>query len=247
MAVRLAGVSATSVDRVPALFQPGLSVTGFAWWLWVVVGVGLLLAWLGLARRLLRAIPGRGRWRSIARFAAENGWSYTRRDWLDVGLGAPFVLGESTACTNIVTGAVDGQPFTAFEYAHEIQAFVIDLAGDLPFLEVRPRTILDEATPQRTPVDLESEEFNRRFRVIADDPRYATAVLHPQLMAALLPAPELSWRILGSKLVGWRDGTLDVALIHPAVATLRAIQEAIPTFVWNDHATPSEPDRPGSP
>ena len=228
------------MDRLSALVQVALSVAGLAWWLWAVVGVGLLLAWLGLARRLLRAIPRSRRSRSIARFAAENGWHYTRRDWLDVGPGAPFAPGETTPCTNIVIGAVGGQPFTAFEYAHEVQAFVIDLAGDLPFLEVRPRTMVDEATPQRTPVELESEEFNRRYRVIADDPRYATAVLHPQLMARLLPGPELSWRILGRKLAGWQGGTLDVALIEPAVATLHTIKEAIPSFVWDDYATPSD-------
>jgi hypothetical protein len=227
-------------DRWSALVQSGLSVSRYAWWLWAVVGVGLLLAWLGLARRLLRAIPRSRRSRSVARFAAEHGWRYTRRDWLDVGPGAPFAPGETTPCTNIVVGEVGSQPFTAFEYAHEVQAFVIDLAGDLPFLEVRPRTMVDEATPQRTPVDLESEEFNRRFRVIADDARYATAVLSPQLMTRLLPGPELSWRILGRKLVGWQRGTLDVALIEPAVATLHTIKEAIPSFVWDDFATPSD-------
>jgi len=240
MPVRLRSVSASPVDRWSALAQNPASVSGFAWSLWAVVGAGLLLAWLSLARRLLRAIPRSRRSRTIARFAAENGWHYTRRDWLDVGPGAPFTLGETTPCTNIVVGTVDHQPFTAFEYAHEVQAFFIDLAGGLPFLEVRPRSIVDEATPQRTPVELESEEFNRQFRVIADDPRYATAVLSPQLITKLLAGPALSWRILGHRLVGWRNGTLDVDLIEPAVITLETIKEAIPLFVWNDYATPSD-------
>ena len=132
-----------------------------------------------------------------------------------MGPGAPFTLGETTPCTNIVVGTVDHQPFTAFEYAHEVQAFFIDLAGGLPFLEVRPRSI-------------------------ADDPRYATAVLSPQLITKLLAGPALSWRILGHRLVGWRNGTLDVDLIEPAVITLETIKEAIPLFVWNDYATPSD-------
>jgi Protein of unknown function (DUF3137) len=199
----------------------------------------LLVAWFGLARRLLRAIPRRRHSQQIALFAARNGWRYTRRTWLDVGLGAPFVLGETTPCTNIVTGAVDGQPFTAFEYAHEVQAFMIDLPGDLPFLEVRSRTMVDAASPDRTPIELESEDFNHRFRVVADDRRYATAVLHPQLMTRLLSGPDLSWRILGSKLVSWQDGILDPALVRPAVEMVNAIEQAIPSFVWDDYAAPS--------
>src|SRR5207253_1324007 len=79
--------------------------------------------------------------RSIASVAAANSWRYTRRQRLDVGLGLPFDPGETAPCTNIIAGAVNGQAFTAFEYAHELQVFMIDLVRDLPFLEVRSRML----------------------------------------------------------------------------------------------------------
>jgi hypothetical protein len=87
---------------------------------------------------------------------------------------------------------------------------------------------------------VESDEFNQRFEVVADDPRYAVATLHPRLMEILLAGPDLSWRILHRRLVGWTAGMLDPALIPVAVDTGRAILDAIPSFVWDDFATAGE-------
>jgi hypothetical protein len=206
--------------------------------LWAAVGVVLLLAWVGFARRHVRALPHRRRARAVARFAAEHGWRYVKQQWLDVGVGVPFVPGESGPCTNVVAGVWNGQSFTAFEYAHESQVFMVDMPRELPFLEIRSRAVFDAVDPGKRPmIELESDEFNQRFAVVADSSRYAAAALQPRLMEILLSAPEMSWRILGRRLVGWADGSLDPALIASAVDTLRAIQDAIPRFVWDDYAT----------
>jgi hypothetical protein len=203
-----------------------------------VVGLVVVVAWVGFARRQLRAVPHRRRSRAIARFAAGHGWRYVRRQWLDVGLGVPFAPGQDGPCTNVVTGVWNGQPFTAFEYAHESQVFVVDMDHELPFLEVRSRNLLDALDPDSEPtIELESEEFNRRFQVVADNPRYAAAALPPRLMELLLAGPDLSWRLGHKRAVGWAAGTLEPALILPAVDTLRAIQEAIPAFVWDEYST----------
>jgi hypothetical protein len=198
----------------------------------------LVAAWVWFARRQLRALPRRRHARAIARFAAAHGWRYAQRQWLDVGQGLPFDLGETGPCANVVTGVCNGQEFTAFEYAHESQVFMVDMPRELPFLEIRSRSLFDTVDPHGPPtIQVESEEFNQRFEVVAHSARYAAAALQPRLMEILLAAPDLSWRILHRHAVGWAAGSLDPALITPAVDTLRAIQAAIPTFVWDDYAT----------
>lgn len=209
-----------------------------AWSVWAVVGVVLLVAWVEFARRQLRALPRRRHARAVARVAAAHGWRFVRRQWLDVGFGVPFDLGETGSCTNVVSGVWNGQPFTAFEYAHQSQVFMVDMPRELPFLEIRSRRLFDAVDPDGPPtIEVESEEFNQRFEVVAHTPRYAAAALQPRLMEVLLAGPDLSWRILRDRAVGWAAGSLDPALIATAVDTLRAIRDAIPAFVWDDYAT----------
>jgi hypothetical protein len=150
------------------------------------------------------------------------------------------VPGETAPSTNVVAGLVDGRRFRAFEYAHRLQVVMIELKQALPFVEVTPRVLTAEATDGAADVHLESEEFDRRFRVRANDSRYAVAILHPQLMDVLLAGPELSWRILGRDLVAWEPGSLDPRGIKPALGLLESIRDAIPTFVWHDYGKSAE-------
>lgn len=66
-------------------------------------------------------------------------------------------------------------------------------------------------------IQLESDEFNRWFRVIAADRRIAFDVLHPRVMQLLLDALPVHWRLDGDAIVSWEQGGLD-----PQVAWARA-------------------------
>jgi hypothetical protein len=84
-------------------------------------------------------------------------------------------------------------------------------------------------------VELESEDFNRRFRVHASDPKFASDVLTPRTMQALLAQDCVSWRIRGTDILGWYGGKMEPAGVQAAVATLQTVVDGIPSFVWHDH------------
>ena len=54
---------------------------------------------------------------------------------------------------------------------------------------------LGDAIGLTSDVQLESEDFNRRFRVKSHDPAFASAVLNPRVMESLMTMPEVDWRI----------------------------------------------------
>jgi hypothetical protein len=69
---------------------------------------------------------------------------------------------------------------------------VVPLRSACPRLRVTPRNLVDEVVEALggEEVRLELEEFDRRFRVEADDARFAVAFLDQRLMEALLGLPE---------------------------------------------------------
>jgi hypothetical protein len=213
---------------------------------WVVVGIGLALAWGAMASRWIRrSVPPRRHAQAVERFASAHGWDYRAADQLDTGFGDPFVLGEEPSCTNVVRGVLDGCSFTAFEYDIEAQVFMIDLPEGLPFLEVRPRTLAEQAGLGRRSVGVESIDFSEHWQVLAHSREYALAVLHPLLMSDLVTGPDVSWRILKQRLVAWRPGQLDSARIIPTIQLLRRIKNSIPEYVWEDYAQCAETPNPG--
>ena len=55
-------------------------------------------------------------------------------------------------------------------------------------------------------IDLESEDFNRRYRVTAGNPKFATDVLPPRTMEYLLTVDIGGWRICGGDIAGLPGG-----------------------------------------
>jgi len=86
----------------------------------------------------------------------------------------------------------------------------------------------------RTDLDLESEEFNRRFRVATQHPKLASDILTPRTMQYLISVDAEAWRTCGSDLVGFAQGRLDPAEVVRTCGVLRQIQGGIPSFVWKD-------------
>jgi hypothetical protein len=69
---------------------------------------------------------------------------------------------------------------------------VVPLRSACPRLRVTPRDLVDEVVDAvgGAEIKLELEDFDRRFRVHADDPRFAVAFLDQRLMEALLGLPD---------------------------------------------------------
>jgi hypothetical protein len=81
-------------------------------------------------------------------------------------------------------------------------------------------------------IELESEDFNRAFTVTCPDRKFASDVLHPRMMEFLLQRPELAWRFDRDSMLMIRSGPQTTSEIDAKLATMDAIGDQIPEFVW---------------
>jgi hypothetical protein len=205
----------------------------------------------------------------LQQFCASKGWQYAAEDdsftmrWH----GTPFAEGDRRRARNVLQGADRGVPFVAFDYqydtettdskgnrqrqTHHFDVVALALPTVLPTLQVTPEGFLQRAAAAvglGSDIDLESEDFNRRFTVHARQPKFASDVLTPRTMQALLADPPTAWRIEGSDLVSWRSGTMKPVDVLARLATLHHVVDGIPSFVWHDNGyDPAPPPVPAPP
>ena len=194
-------------------------------------------------------------------FAQSSGWSYTASD-LSVCLrfsGPPFNTGDNLKVRNVLQGSWRDVPMTAFDYSYEthssdskggrsttVHRFAVcclGLRAPLPSLELTPESVLTRAAGLlgADDIELESEDFNRRYRVRARDPKFAYDVLNPRTMTALLARRPLHLRISGADALCWENGRLQPAELLERLSTLALLVDGIPSFVWSDHSPGGAP------
>ncbi len=198
----------------------------------------------------------RDRREALLTWCAQHGWSYVGAEdslasrWS----GTPFGTGERRRVRNVMRGSVGDRPALAFDYSyvtsstdakgsrststHRFAVVAVGLPVPLPRLEVTPDNIFRRAASAiglgAEDIHLESEEFNRRFRVTCPDRKFAFDVLHPRLMQMLLHAPALAWRFDGAELLSWEDGRIqpDAALVRAMM--LASVIDTVPSYLWKD-------------
>ncbi|HVE74719.1 MAG TPA: DUF3137 domain-containing protein [Mycobacteriales bacterium] len=195
-------------------------------------------------------------------FARSQGWTYSASDdsWADRFEGAPFGTGDDRTVTNILSGPWQGEQILAFDYSyetsttdskgnrrtttHRFAVCALSLPGWLPTLELRPENVLTRlgGALGLDDVELESEDFNRRYRVRASNPKFAYDVLHPRTMEALLTGPARNLRLAGTAALCWEDGRLLPVELLARLRALQVLVSGIPSFVWTDHATQGAPE-----
>lgn len=219
----------------------------------VVIGVVVVVV---VAIAYWSYVLDRRRVEGLRGFAASKGWQFWAED---DGLanrwgGEPFGRGEDRRVRHVLSGTDHGRPVVAFDYSyvtestdskghttrttHRYAVAVVGLPTFLPTLQVVPEGLLRRAAGALglgSDIDLESEDFNRRFTVTARDPKFASDVLTPRTMEALLRVPARAWRIEGSEVLCWDDGSCQPVDVLARLALLRGIVEGIPSFVWHDN------------
>jgi hypothetical protein len=233
-------------------------------------GLMALLPWLfglGVVAMLVGAyVLDRKRRERLMQFALMRGWTYAGEDpsLVDRWPGAPFGKGDRPRARNVLTGTEAGRRFTAFDYTYETHSTdsnghrsttthrwavcVVPMPAWLGFVQVVPQSVLDrfaDAVGLVSDIDLESEDFNRRFRVSAGSPKLASDILPPRTMEYLLSMDAGAWRTCGSDLVGFAQGRLDPADVVKTCAVLSRVQQGIPSFVWKDAGAPGSGYSPG--
>jgi hypothetical protein len=186
-------------------------------------------------------------------FAAEHGWTYTPRDdtWVHRFEGMPFGRGSSRRATHVLRGSFAGRDMVAFHYryltrshngqqqttqTHRFTVVALRLPAHVPTLELTGENVLTRigSALGLADVELESEDFNRRYRVTADDRRFVYDVLHPRTMEQLCASPTVNLRLCGADALLWDTGFADPEQLPAMLAPLAQLVDGIPSYVWSD-------------
>lgn len=199
---------------------------------------------------------------SLVALAQSKGWSFSPVDRFGLPgrwRGAPFGQGYDRRAQNVITGEHNGHPVVAFDYSykedsrdsegrtrtttHSFAVFALGMPCALPEVHVAPEGVfarLGKALGMQD-IELESEEFNRRFRVRSPNPKLATDVLTPRTMEALLAGGKINFRFAGSDCVAYESGGLDPVEILRHVHLMSEVVDGVPQFVWRDYGLYDRP------
>jgi hypothetical protein len=221
---------------------------------------GLVVIVVGIAAYLAYEAEQKRR-RLLQGFALSSGWDYRARDdsWTERFDGGPFGQGDHRRADNVLAGRYGERDMVAFDYSfqthsndskgnrqtttHRYTVCALRLPAYLRELELSPESLLTRVATAVgfADVELESEDFNRRYRVRARDPKFAYDVLHPRTMDALLARRPLHLRISGADALCWESGRLKPPQLLEHLSTLALLVDGIPSFVWSDHSPGGAP------
>lgn len=219
-------------------------------WLFIVglATVPFAIADIRRGRRARRA-----RREGLQGLGAEPGWGYFPSDPRFTGRWStrPFGQGRHRRAYDVAIGVHNGMSCAAFTYQYTegsgdnqcttvMGVTTLLLPGRLPPITVTPESLAGDIAPGivGVGVDVESDTFNRRYRVRTPYPKYASDVLTPRTVEALLSVEPFSWCIDGCDIVAWGPATDDVASVLARLDMLATIANNIPQFVWKDVARP---------
>ncbi len=196
-----------------------------------------------------------------------KGWQFSGTDpynlparWDD----APFGKGYARRAQNVITGEVAGHHMIGFDYTYKEDSrdsngnsttttyhyavCALAMPCALPELQVAPEGVFSRLGIMlgMEDIELESEDFNRRFRVRCPDPKLAMDVLSPRTMELLLGVGKIHFRFAGHEIVDYETGSLTAADLLNRTAVLAKVLAGVPAFVWKDHGGRPFTPSPGS-
>jgi hypothetical protein len=163
--------------------------------------------------------------------------------------GDPFGKGSRRTASNVVEGRYEGRTFLAFDYryttssgdsssTHPFSVVTMHLgalAQPVPMLQVAPQGSFGRFFRSLFGGDLElgDAQFDARFHVRTSSPELARDVLHPDLRALLTAYQDRAWRLEGDSLLMFRSGQHSPAEIDAVLASMTAILDRVPPYVWD--------------
>lgn len=220
-----------------------------------VIGVAYVLAWAGVAALAEGGRRQRRQRRALfAAWAAAHGWQYDERSSVLVGRWSAWPFrGANRTAHDVLTREVDGCRVTSFTHggawwprmrargAAGLHVVMTTLPTTFPCLTITPEDRYSrtaEAVGLRD-IQMESAEFNARWRVVSADARFAHAVLQPRLMARLLePDVEgMSMLVEDRDIALFAPGRTLPSDVEPRAALLAELVRMVPRYLPDDHPT----------
>ncbi len=189
--------------------------------------------------------------RRISALALNQGLDFSVDDPFGT-LHEPFSLfrkGDGRGVENVVWGFWHGVELRAFDYwyyeetrnsnghrsrsYHRFQCAIGLLDALCPRLEIAGESVMTRLADALTLRDIafESENFNRRFNVTSDDPRFASAFCDPRMIEWLLRHGEgYAFEVVGDRFLCWR-GRVDPDEIVHLLGTAMTFRDQVPDVV----------------
>jgi hypothetical protein len=180
---------------------------------------------------------------AVSDVAEAEGWTYRRHDRSRTESLLRPPLDPRADAYDVVFGKVDGVEFTAFSYGVRLgpgrppvyRVVAVRLPGELPPIAVGPERLIRPVSgilglPN---VEIESEAFNRSFKVLSRDRRLAVALLTPRTVEQMLTSEPFAWRIDGDLLVSWDESLVEPESLPGRIRQVTAIVRHAPAFLWN--------------
>jgi hypothetical protein len=183
--------------------------------------------------------------------ARNQGLDFSITDPFDT-LGEPFSLlarGDGRGVENVMWGFWHDLEIRAFDYwyyeestdsnghrsktYHRFDCVLAPVEARCPRLEIANENILTRIADAFSfrDIEFESEEFNRRFNVKADDRHFATAFCDARMMDWLLLHGEgYAFEVVGDRLLCWCRRVSPASIVH-LLGTAKTFREQIPDVV----------------
>ena len=210
------------------------------------VGTGVWLSYRAKQRRR-EALFG---------FATERGLEYSRVDPFALPSSYAFHLfgmGDGRGCENVLSGTWDGLPVREADYWYYTESsdskggrsksysyfsvVVADLDCSVPRVSISKETLLTRAAEHlgASDLDFESEEFNRMFKVTAQDPQVAYQLIDPRMMNWLLSTGgAFGFEVVGPNLLVYSHRRRPTELI-PLFGSAQLFRDHIPRLVRTEY------------
>ncbi|WP_062077354.1 DUF3137 domain-containing protein [Demequina globuliformis] len=219
----------------------------------VLMGVALGLLAIGLIWLAFDVWSAARHSDDYRRFARDHGWDYTAQSGAYTARfrGYPFDSGATARQESVVTGTFNGMPCATFVHAYEPrrddnspalvvphQVTAAELDVNLPRIDLMPEGI-GQAVASVVgggDLDTESHDFNRLWRVICDDDRYARSLLDPRMIERLTWADAVgkAIRIEGSAVYVWEPGRVAPKDLAARLSLVTGIARRIPDHVLRE-------------
>lgn len=229
----------------------------------LVVLVGLLMVGGFVLALVLAAKRENARQAALQSFTQAGGWTLVERDdrWVGVLEGAPFGQGSDRHADDVCDRVVAGQRQVAFTYRfttyetvtstdanghavttqqrrdHAFQVLAVALPAALGRVAISRERLGDRVLRAFGGQDIEIEhaDFNRRYRVRAEDAKLAIDLLNPRTVERLLAHEDASLRVAGGWVVVVAVGQLVPAFVDDRLRLVADLLAGVPRFVWLDH------------
>ncbi len=144
----------------------------------------------------------------------------------------------------IFNGRAGDLPFQAFHYqyttgsgknrqTHYFTVASVDMPMWMPNLSVSLEGFFDMVGKffGGQDIQLESHDFNEKFRIVGSSEKVAHDILHPQMMEWFMHVVPPGFQMHGNKVVLWRNGTLEENFVLDSRAMLAQFWNLVPDYV----------------